>query len=214
MLVILLFVLFLYQTVKKKRVLIIFLVVMSIFFSYWTYERNKVWKDDLTFWTDIYKKSPDKARVNQYYGKALYAAGRINEAFPIIERALQLYEKQIGSQKIKISYELSTYNLNLGILYKDQGDYQKAIFYLNKSLNIFYYSTTAHYVIGLCYTQIGRYEEAINHLTKAMEFAKHSLTEIDGYSNVAKIEKSLKFAKMALKRQKDREYKLQKNLKR
>jgi tetratricopeptide (TPR) repeat protein len=214
MLVILLFVLFLYQTVKKKRVLIVFLVSISLLFSYWTYARNKVWKDDLTFWTDIYKKSPDKARVNQYYGKALYAAGRINEAFPIIERALQLYEKQIGSQKRKISYELSTYNLNLGILYKDQGDYQKAIFYLNRSLNIFYYSTTAHYVIGLCYTQIGRYEEAINHLTKAMEFAKHSLTEIDGYSNVAKIEKSLKFAKMALKRQKDREYLLQKNLKR
>ena len=206
MLVILLFVLFLYQTVKKKRILIIFLVAMSMFFSYWTYTRNKVWKDDLTFWTDIYKKSPDKARVNQYYGKALYGAGRINEAFPIIERALQLYEKQIGSQKRKISYELSTYNLNLGILYKDQGDYQKAIFYLNRSLNIFYYSTTAHYVIGLCYTQIGRYEEAINHLTKAMEFSKHSLTEIDGYSNVAEIEKSLKFAKMALKRQKDREY--------
>jgi tetratricopeptide (TPR) repeat protein len=214
MLVILLLVHFLYQAVQKKRVLIVFLVSISLLFSYWTYERNKVWKDDLTFWTDIYKKSPDKARVNQYYGKALYAAGRINEAFPIIEKALQLYEKQIGSQKIKISYELSTYNLNLGILYKDQGDYQKAIFYLNRSLNIFYYSTTAHYVIGLCYTQIGRYEEAINHLTKAMEFAKHSLTEIDGYSNVAKIEKSLQFAKMALKRQKDREYKLQKNLKR
>ena len=205
MFAILLFVFFLNQTVKKKRVLIVFLVAMSLLFSYSTYARNKVWKDELTLWTDIYKKSPDKARVNQYYGKALYDSGRINEAFPIIERALQLYEKQIEPQKRKISYELSTYNLNLGILYKDQGDYQKAIFYLNRSLNIFYYSTTAHYIIGLCYTQIGRYEEAINHLTKAMEFAKHSLTEIDGYSNVAKIEKSLIFAKMALERQKDRE---------
>jgi len=214
MLVILLFVLFLHQTVKKKRVLIVFLVAMSLLFSYWTYARNKIWQDDLTLWADIYKKSPDKARVNQYYGKALYDAGRINEAFPIIERALQLYEKQIEPQKRKITYELSTYNSNLGILYMDQGYYQKAIFYLNRSLNIFYYSTTAHYVIGLCYTQIGRYEESINHLTKAMEFAKHSLTEIGGYSNVAKIEKALKFAEMALKRQKDREYKLQKNLKR
>jgi len=180
---------------------------MSLLFSYSTYARNKVWKDELTLWTDIYKKSPDKARVNQYYGKALYDSGRIIEAFPIIERALQLYEKQIEPQKRKISYEMSTYNLNLGILYKDQGDYQKAIFYLNRSLNIFYYSTTAHYIIGLCYTQIGRYEEAINHLTKAMEFAKSSrLTEIGGYSNVANIEKSLKFAKMALKRQKDRKF--------
>ena len=207
MFAILLFVFFLNQTVKKKRVLIVFLVAMSLLFSYSTYARNKVWKDELTLWTDIYKKSPDKARVNQYYGKALYDSGRIIEAFPIIERALQLYEKQIEPQKRKISYEMSTYNLNLGILYKDQGDYQKAIFYLNRSLNIFYYSTTAHYIIGLCYTQIGRYEEAINHLTKAMEFAKSSrLTEIGGYSNVANIEKSLKFAKMALKRQKDRKF--------
>ena len=67
----------------------------------------------------------------------------------IIERALQLYEKQIEPQKTRFSFEMSTYNLNLGILYKDQGKYLKAIFYLNRALEYFYYSTTSHYVIGL-----------------------------------------------------------------
>ena len=40
---------------------------------------------------------------------------------------------------------------------------------------------------------------------RAKEFAKHRLTELDGYTNVTQIEKSLKLAKMAQERQKDRE---------
>ena len=96
-------------------------------------------------------------------------------------------------------------NFNLGINYIARGEYQKAIFYLNRSLGHFYFSVTAHYAIGLCYTQIGRFEEAINHLTKAMEFTKHHLKQDSGFSNVAQIEQSLNFAKMELKRQKDRE---------
>ena len=55
--VILLIVLLLHQAVKMKRTLIVFLTAVAILFSYWTYERNKIWKNDLTLWTDIQKKS-------------------------------------------------------------------------------------------------------------------------------------------------------------
>ena len=90
--------------------------------------------------------------------------------------------------------------------YMDLGSYEKAVEALREVVKIEPDDANAHSMLGDACWNCGRYEEAINHLTKAMEFAKHSLTEIDGYSNVAKIEKSLKFAKMALKRQKDREY--------
>jgi tetratricopeptide (TPR) repeat protein len=143
--------------------------------------------------------------VNNNYGASLSAAGRTDEALPIMERALQLYEKEIETQKRITSYKMYSINFNLGINYIERGEYQKAIFYLNRTLGHFYFSVSAHYAIGLCYTQIGRFEEAINHLTKAMEFTKHHLKQDSGFSNVAQIEQSLNYAKMELKRQKDRE---------
>jgi len=65
-------------------------------------------------------------------------------------------------------------------------------------------SLSAHFQIGVCYSQIGRYEEAVYHLTKAKEFTKHSQKQYGRHSSVAQIEKSLKVAKMALERQKNR----------
>jgi tetratricopeptide (TPR) repeat protein len=205
MMVILLLVLFLHQTVRKRRALIACLVAVALLFSYWTYERNKIWKDELTFWTDNHKKSPNKARVNLHLGVTLSNANRVDEAIPILEKALRLYEKEIETQKRLSSYKMYIINFNLGINYIERGEYQKAIFYLNRSLGHFYFSVSAHYAIGLCYTQIGRFEESINHLTKAMEFTKHHRKQDSGFSNVAQIEQSLNFAKMELKRQKDRE---------
>jgi len=199
------FVLLLFQLVKKRKVLIVCLVGIILLFSHWTYVRNKAWRDELSLSADIYKKSPNKARVNIIYGVSLFDAGRTDEALPIMERALQLYAKETIHQQELFDYGMSITSLNLGIIYTERGEYQKAIFYLNRSLGHFYFSVSAHYAIGLCYTQIGRFEEAINHLTKAMEFTKHHLRQDLGDSNVAQIEQSLNFAKMELKRQKDRE---------
>ena len=202
MMVICLLVIIFYRFIVNKKILITCLVSVTLLFSFWTYARNKVWQDELTLYADIYEKSPNKARVNNDYGTALMGAGRINEALPIIEKALQLYEKEIEHQQGGFGYGMSIINLNLGILYQNKGEYYKAIFYLNKSLKHFYYSVSAHFQIGFCYSQIGRYEEAVYHLTKAMEFTKHGQKQSSSHSSVAQIEKSLKLAKMALKRQK------------
>jgi len=205
MMVIFSFVLLLFQLVKKREVLIVCLVGIILLFSHWTYVRNKAWRDELSLKADIYKKSPNKVRVNNNYGASLIAAGRTDEALPIMERALQLYEKETIHQQEDFDYGMSKISLNLGIIYEKRGEYQKAIFYLNRSLGLDYFSVSAHYWIGLCYTQIGRFEEAINHLTEAMEFTKHHLKQVGGQSTMVQIEQSLNFAKMELKRQKDRE---------
>jgi len=40
-------------------------------FSFWTYERNRVWGDDVTLWRDCVEKSPKKVRVHFNLGNAL-----------------------------------------------------------------------------------------------------------------------------------------------
>ena len=39
-------------------VIIVIMVIMVIIYSFLTYERNKVWKDDLSLWSDTVRKSP------------------------------------------------------------------------------------------------------------------------------------------------------------
>nr|MDA3824098.1 tetratricopeptide repeat protein [Bacteroidales bacterium] len=51
------------RVVQNKTILTIFFTSLIIILGIWTYERNKVWQDPLTFWNDSLQKSPEKPRV-------------------------------------------------------------------------------------------------------------------------------------------------------
>jgi hypothetical protein len=55
-----------------------------------THARNTVWRDELTLWTDVTRKSPDKARGHNNLGLALAARGRLAEAESAYRRAIEL----------------------------------------------------------------------------------------------------------------------------
>jgi tetratricopeptide (TPR) repeat protein len=205
MLAILLFVVFFHERVKKKTLFIDFLVIMSLLFSYWTYERNKVWQNELTLWADTHNKSPDKARVNQHYGVALSNAGRIDEALPIFEKALYLYEQETKLLQDEAP-RLSAFHLqNLGVVYKKKGEYKKAIHYLNRALKQFYFSSKTHFHLGFSYEKIWRLNEAIFHYSKALEYASHHSTDLAMQENLDTIRRSLEKAQKLQKAKEQRE---------
>ena len=205
MMVICLLVIIFHRFIVNKKILIACLVSVALLFSYWTYTRNKVWQDELTLWADIYEKSPNKPRVNQHYGVALYNAKRVDEAIPILLKALQLYVEETKLQKNVNSFRTSFHLINLGLAYKEKGLYKKAILFLNRALEAFYFDSKAHYHLGLCYAHTWQMERAIFHFTKALEFAEHHSADIDMQSSVANIKSSLAVANRSLKEQKERE---------
>ena len=211
MMAILLFVMFFHQVAKKRAVLLACLVSVTLLFSYWTYDRNKVWKDELTLWSDTHKKSPDKARPNQHFGVALSNADRVDEAVPIFERAFQLYEQEIKLQQ-HVPYREKSFHLqNLGAIYKKKGEYKKAIAYFHRALKLFYYSSKTHFHLAYCYEKIWDIETAIYHYAKALDFAKHHSSDLVMQESVRNIRISLDRAKMLQKTQKKREVLLKNN---
>ena len=48
------------------------------------HRRNLVWKNELSLWSDVVKKSPSKDRPHDYMGIACFKSGLIEIAFPII----------------------------------------------------------------------------------------------------------------------------------
>ena len=58
--------------------------------SYLTYERNKVWKDDLTLWNDNAEKAPNLARPIFGRGYAYSELGQWDKAIADYSRALEI----------------------------------------------------------------------------------------------------------------------------
>ena len=109
MLAVLLIVIIFDRTVKNKRTFIVSLVVVSMFFSYWTYERNKVWADELTLYQDCLKKSPEKWRVNIILGNEYFRRWETKKSINHYRRAVQISPNIITSRisRLKLASALA-----------------------------------------------------------------------------------------------------------
>ena len=54
--------------------------------GFWTYQRNAVWRTELSLWQDCVNKSPQKERTHYNMGVALSSTGRIKEAAYNLQR--------------------------------------------------------------------------------------------------------------------------------
>ena len=198
MMAIFLIIIFFHQGFKNKYIFIACLVSLSLFYSFGTYSRNKVWQDGLTLWTDCQKKAPNKPRVNQNFGGELLNANRAEEAIGALQKALYLYTEKVKFQKNINPRKTSDYLSNLANAYRANEDYNMAIFYYNKALNEYYSSARIHYPLGLCYAKNGRLEEAIYHYNEALKLAPYS-PYLGVQANVSLMKNSLNEALRMLK---------------
>jgi tetratricopeptide (TPR) repeat protein len=216
MLAILLFVMLFHQITKKKAALLACLVSVTLLFSYWTYSRNKVWQDEVTLWVDCQKKSPGKARVNLNLGVAYLNEDKPDEAIPVLHKALQLYEQEIKLQQ-NVSARLAPYYFRtLGEAYKKKGEYQEAIFYLNRALKKSFFDgndVRTYYFLGLCYAEMLRAQEAVYHFSKALQLARDYDIDVGVQAIVGNIREFSERAKRLLKAQEERKTLLRNKIK-
>jgi tetratricopeptide (TPR) repeat protein len=151
-----------------KIAVIIILTIASIN-TVLTYQRNKVWKNEYTLWTDCLKKSPNKARVNNNFGLVLFAEGKIEEAIDYYNKAMRITPDYIFF-----------YN-NRGAAYAKLGQYQRAIEDYNQAIRLKPDHSGAYYNRGLAYTDIGQYQQAIENFNTAIHLKPNNA---DAYNNL------------------------------
>jgi len=135
-----------------------------------TYQRNGIWKDEVTLWTDVIKKSPGKARGYNNRGNAYHNIGRFDQAITDFDKAIQ----------IQPAYE--AYYNRRGNAYLAKGLSDQAVLDYNQAIQIEPDYSEALFGRGNAYLSQNLLDQAVSDYTKAIQIKPDY---VEAYNNRA-----------------------------
>ena len=156
MFVILAMVVLVYRFARPIWLGVVFMCVVGTLFSVWTFERNRVWMDELSLYRDCVEKSPAKARPRNNFGAVLLRRGRLQEAIAEFQMALNLKPDYVDA------------HYNLGIAMVKQGNLADGIHHFSETLRLQPRNVKALNNMAATLVLNKRYLEAISYLKKAL----------------------------------------------
>jgi len=173
------------------KTMVIILTLIVSFNSILTYQRNKVWKDEITLWSDALGKSPHNARPINNRGLGYSNQGNFTQAMFDYNKAIEIDPKftdayinrgNIYFQAGKFNLALSEYNkvievdpnnpdayYNRGNVYYQQGNFAQAIYNYNKAIEININYAQAYNNRANLYAQEGKFTYALSDYNRAIE---------------------------------------------
>jgi tetratricopeptide (TPR) repeat protein len=141
---------------KHKHIAISILVIIIASNSWLTYERNKVWKDELSLWNDNVAKTPNLPRALVSRGFVLGSLGQWDDA-------IADYSKAIG-----INPEYTDAFYHRGDAYFRLGQWEKVIEDYTSTIEIDPKNMLAYYNRGIVYARLGQLDKAIADFSSAI----------------------------------------------
>ena len=163
-----------FQYVKPAWMGVVFLCVVGILFTVWTFERNRVWMDELSLYRDCAEKSPAKARPHNNFGAILLRRGDLPAAIEEFRSAL----------RIKPDYADAHYNMGNALV--KQGNLTNGIYHFSEALGLRPGNVKALNNMAATLVLLERYPEAIEYLNQAL---KINPTDPDLHRNLALVMK-------------------------
>jgi len=139
------------------KTMVIVLTMIIACNSVLTYQRNKVWRDDLTLWDDAARKSPHKARPYNGRGDAYLDQGNLTQAMSDYNKAIELDPNMAEAYS------------NRAIVYINYSNFTQAIVDLNKAIKLKPNNAKAYNSLGSIYLKQGNLIEAMSDYNKAIE---------------------------------------------
>ena len=148
------------------------LSLVGSLFCVWTYERNKVWADEITLYRDSAAKSLGKARPQNNLGAALSRQGLFPEAIAQYRAAL------------RIKPEYSDAHYNLGYALAKTGKLEEGISHFREAVRIVPKRVKYLNNLGVALSLKGNYSEAMDHFQKAL---KINPSDADVHNNLGMV---------------------------
>lgn len=142
-----------------QNAIMIFTALYSVIFGVLCYMRATVWNNTGTLLNDVINKYPEKVPAAYKYLGIYYAkAGMTDEAYHCYDILVnKMHEKDAGAY------------CNIGSIFMAKKDYNKAMQYLNESINIDSNTFEAYRNRGIIYEMNGNYDMAFKDYYKAMK---------------------------------------------
>lgn len=140
----------------SRVIFLLLLIIILAAFSILTVKRNAIWKDDILFWEDLVKKSPDQGLPHLNLGLAYSESDRSEDA----EREYRLaIESKYDAEGRSTAYN------NLGNIYLNKKDFDGAEQFFKTAISTRRTYPTPYYSMGL--SQFRRYMTAVREGTEA-----------------------------------------------
>lgn len=190
---------------KVNSSLLIFVVIITTL-ALTTYERNRVWRNEYTLWSDTVNKSPNKAMPHVNLGNAFVRRTLIDDAEKEFKAALEInqrdtrainglaviyYNQKNYDEAIRLLEILASdkpneapFHNNLGAAYMEKGLLDEAIIKFNTAIKVSPDYPDAYNNLGLAYKKKGLLKEARQEFEKALQLspehpnARRNLEEI------------------------------------
>lgn len=128
---------------KDYRRQALFLATLIFLFSFWSWQRNIVWKDRLSLWQDSIKKSPLKSRTHMNLGFYYLQMQDLEKAQYHMRKAILLNPRSANA------------HVNMGVINLINGNYQEAIKEYNLALQLRPEYPAAYVGRGTAYKRLG-----------------------------------------------------------
>src|SRR3989338_6714599 len=137
-----------------------FIVILTALYSTATYNRNLIWKTEVSLWEDAVKKSPYRSRAHYTLWVYYFRAKRYEEALKEYALALKL-----KPEYPEVYYRLGEYYFTLRDIEKAIANYKKAI-----EINPEFFE--AYLNMGNVYLDAGQYENAGRCFRNALKYTE------------------------------------------
>lgn len=138
----------------RVRILLLLLVPLG---AALTWNRNEVWRDELSLWRDARAKAPDMYRVQTNLGKALQLSGDAQGALAAYQEALRLDERHGDA-----------YN-NVATILHQQGRLDEAITWYHKAIERYPQHEEIYQNLADAHSKKGELDQAVAMYQKALE---------------------------------------------
>jgi protein O-mannosyl-transferase len=142
---------------KYKSVAVCVFIVIIGTNSYLTYERNKVWKNEITLWSDVISNHPNKVRPFFNRGCAYADLGLWTKAVSDYSKAIRI------DPKFTLAYS------NRGVAYGHFGEWNEAIADYTRTIEINPKYSEAYSNRGMAYHSLAQYDKAIADYSRGIE---------------------------------------------
>lgn len=176
---------------NNSKLAISLMSVVILVFSFWTYQRNALWNDPVSFWQEAVAKSPNHYRGYASLGTSYLGAKAYEPAQKAFEKALSLAPP----------YPTEIYG-NLGLVHLKRGHLSRARENLRRALSLNRNNYVALDLLGTVSRREKKDKEAIGWYRKALEInpgyasAYYNLATL--YNEMGDTEKALKALQEAL----------------